>query len=146
MPVPGVQSDNITSRVGSEAEDEEEGRPQIEEEPNEDGDVQQEPVTREKNWAREEPMLRKMYVRKSDIVRFKGTPGCPGCKAIEKGSRPQPHNDRCRERIRQELEKDEGEKEKLQQEDRRVKRRTGDPGQTVEDGMDTVESNKRKKR
>ena len=45
MPVPGVQSDNITSRVGREAEDDEEGRPQVEEEPNEDGDVQKEPVT-----------------------------------------------------------------------------------------------------
>ena len=146
MPVPGVQSDNITSRVGREAEDEEEGRPQVEEEPNEDGDVQQEPVTREKNWAREEPMLRKMYVRRSDIVRFKGTPGCPGCKAIEEGARPKPHNDRCRARIRQELEKDEGEKERLQQEERRVKRRTGDPGQIVEDEMDTVESSKRKRR
>ena len=105
MSVPGVQSDNITSRVGREAEDEED-RLQVEEEPNEDGDVQQEPVTREKNCAREEPMLRMMYVRRSDIVRFKGTLGCSGCKAIEEGARPKPHNDRCRERIRQELEKD----------------------------------------
>ena len=35
MPVPGVRSDNITSRVGREAEDEEGDRLQVEEEPDE---------------------------------------------------------------------------------------------------------------
>ena len=60
-----------------------------------------------------EAVARRMYIRKADITKFGGTPGCLGCRCIAVGKPLQSHTAECRDRIESCLrETDEG-KERL---------------------------------
>ena len=46
-----------------------------------------------------ESIVRKMYIRKADIVKCGETPGCIGCRCVALGKPFQSHTAACRERI-----------------------------------------------
>ena len=67
-----------------------------------------------------ESIARRMYIRKTDVIRFGETDGCPGCMTTMLGKPLQSHTPACRERIEAQLrETDEGQA-RLQRADHRV--------------------------
>ena len=75
------------------------------------------------NVPRAEEAPRRMYITKAFIEKFGKTPGCPGCDAIERGKYGV-HNQKCHDRIKKELAKDEEGRRKLHEERHRIERRT----------------------
>ena len=75
-----------------------------------------------------EPQTRRVYIKKSDLVKYGYTQGCPGCDAARTGQKPKNHLEQCRKRIELEFEKDEAERARLEQ----AKRRRSD-SEVVED-------------
>ena len=51
---------------------------------------------------------RRVYIRAEvEIKRYGRTPGCPGCEAIAAGTVAKTHSESCRQRIMDEMKKDE---------------------------------------
>ena len=46
-----------------------------------------------------EVIVRKMYIRKTDIIKYGETPGCIGCRCVVLGKPLQSHTTACRERM-----------------------------------------------
>ena len=67
-----------------------------------------------------ESIARRMYIRKTDIIRFGETDGCPGCRTTMLGKPPQSHTAACRERIETQLKGTDDGQARLQRADERV--------------------------
>ena len=48
---------------------------------------------------------RRFRIRKDDLEKFGYTAGCPGCRAVNRGTTAANHTEECRSRIAEELEK-----------------------------------------
>ena len=80
------------------------------------------PVQRESNVPAEGGPVRRMYVPKKLVDKFKATPGCPGCRSVEAGGKAVTHTDTCRERMKRKLAEaeDEEAKQRLKREEERM--------------------------
>lgn len=87
-PVPGRPGDYISTHTGGvagEADDQEQGPPQVQDGPQEEGNVPlPSPVDRELNEPRPMPH-RRMYVTGAMVEQHGKTDGCQGCRAIGTG-------------------------------------------------------------
>ena len=55
--------------------------------------------------GRDEYVPRRFRIQKGDLQKFGFTVGCPGCRAANRGLPAVGHNEECRRRIQEELEK-----------------------------------------
>ena len=67
-----------------------------------------------------ESIVRKMYIRKADIIKHGETPGCNGCRCVALGKPLQSHTAACRERLEGLLRETEEGQERLAKADHRV--------------------------
>ena len=116
QPVPGFDSDHVPATLGRRRDLEEGLVPQEAE-----IDPEEVVVVEETTVAPEEPM-REMYVSKKLIDKHGYTEGCPGCKNLREGKRSVTHSNKCRDRIRAEMAKEEVGKEALEKEEARKER------------------------
>ena len=84
--------------------------------------------------------MKRMYIRKRDVLEHGMTEGCPGCNAIKNNKKSMNHTDACRQRIEAKISESEGGKRRIQEnenrqnevlarrlEDEEKRRRTEDP-------------------
>jgi hypothetical protein len=55
-------------------------------------------------------VVKRVYITKKDVEHYKPPIGCRGCRAVTRGESGLPHNERCRERMEKEIEKNEPER------------------------------------
>ena len=108
-PVPGRPGENITMGTAADGE-----RTEREKELTE-------PANIPTNLPQDPPTTRKMYIRKADVEKYGPTEGCNGCTGALTGEtvgrwpnvRTIPHNNACRQRMKQMMENDEEGKSRL---------------------------------
>ena len=63
----------------------------------------------------EEECVRRVYISRSDVVKYGGTTGCPGCRAVAACMKARNHTETCRARIMEEMRKDIEGKKKVEE-------------------------------
>ena len=87
-------------------------------------DVRPEVGVEEAVPAKAGPDIRRMRITPEMLIKYGYMEGCPACDLRRAGlNEPRSHSERCRQRIMEELEKDEGGKRRLQKEKVRLDRR-----------------------
>ena len=76
-----------------------------------ESDVPPPPVTAE-------PQIRRLYIKREDVMRHGYSQGCPGCQAIRLGRPAARHSDACRMRIEEAIKR--SDPERLQRTDDRI--------------------------
>ena len=120
-PIPGTNSDKIPTVVGESSEagaDEEEDLEKVQAEGKEDEEMEDD-VEEQEEHMRE---LVKMYIKKADIRKYGMTPCCEGCRGIEVGKTRVVHSEACRQRIKEEMNKDDKGRVRLGKEEERQNR------------------------
>ena len=116
-PVPGRPGETITMGAdmdGAVVPRQEEGEPS-------------EVINITVNEPKEPAPARRMYVRKADVEKYGATEGCNGCAGVLTGEKwPNgktiPHTNGCRDRMRKLMEDDDEGKERLKDDEQRIKR------------------------
>ena len=70
----------------------------------------------------EEQSMRRLYIRKKDVLKYGATVGCEGCRAVVRGGVSRNHTEECRTRIEKAI-REEGEGNRAQQAEDRVNKR-----------------------
>jgi hypothetical protein len=68
--------------------------------------------------------IKRMMIRRSDVIKYGETPGCPGCRAVLEGRR-QKHTEACRKEMEQKMDAYPEGAEKVQRNSRRVMEELG---------------------
>jgi hypothetical protein len=68
--------------------------------------------------------IKRMMIRKTDVMKYGETPGCPGCRAVLEGRR-QNHTEECRKEMERKMEADPEGAEKVERNKRRVMEELG---------------------
>ena len=63
--------------------------------------------------------IKRMMIRKADVIKYGETPGCPGCRAVLEGRR-QNHSEECRKEMERKMDADPEGAEKVERNRRRV--------------------------
>ena len=70
--------------------------------------VREEPILPPPEPSDEQPTMRRLYIRKKDIIKYGATVGCEGCRAVVRGGVSRNHTEECRARIEKAI-REEGE-------------------------------------
>ena len=68
----------------------------------------------------EAPQIKRLYIKKEDILRYGYTGACPGCTALRNNKRAVTHNEACRKRVLEKMEANDDDKDRVAEERDRI--------------------------